>query len=522
MLRILLGLTFIFTLSCTEEISEELKNSSTSDALTDAEKFNGKTISLTHKMNEDLSYRIHKEGSSTLENCELASPTTGFFAKDYYQSLDDYAGADPQVINCVLDVQELDLWQNGAEVELQVDEFLCEYITYEPFKFYEFPMGRTDQVYYEISCADNNCDPACGNTYASIDLSGASPAFSDPIDVTSYTCEYNYSETGGPNCDSGRYRVVEYEMTGSTTPTNTCTGTFVQTSTVTETDCGGQMINCMGGPSVDILGDPTLSSEIYVNQDLESFTQSFSIGAPAGRLAESDNDKSNLYIANYSRICSNMSQTDKNDATDFNGISFEGKETENIWKSNNYSAVADSTDTFIEDENNTFIYTRQIGRFEYPDNSVDSTGFAFATTAAGEEYGAIGYSENPWRGAYRTSAYYSFKCLDKAFDTKAQIRLYIREWDREYDTDPSTSFARISDIFVGKYMDSDTEVTNDGDSYNNIEDWDDFWLNPNGLGTDVWTNNNCVETDFSETDGTSATNSETDAAFRRGFFPGAR
>tara|TARA_B100001971_G_C18268036_1_gene596533 strand:- start:108459 stop:110018 length:1560 start_codon:yes stop_codon:yes gene_type:complete len=517
MLRILLGLTLIFTLSCTEEISEELKNSSTSDALTDAQKFNGKSIKLEHLMDEELSYRIHKEGSSSLE-CELTSPSTGFFAKDYYQDLDDYAGADPQVANCILEAQELDLWKNGAKLKLTVDEYLCEYVTYEPFKFYDYPAGRTTRVVYEVECDDEACGTGCGNTYENIDLSGGAAAvsFSGAIDPSELSCYYDHSENGGPNCDNGSIKTVTYNDTTESvdhdddpsTP-NICqiTGTtqYVQTD-VSEIDCDGEITACLAGPSVDFFQDPTITTEIYNNEELEEFTQEFTIQAPAERIGESVYDDTNMYIANFSRICSNMTDLpSKNTAADFNGLDFQGKETERIWRSNNYSGST-ATNVFIEDEDKVYNLSRNIGHLTNLDSSQSSVEGLY-TDGSGAEYGSIGYTENPWRGPYRTSAYYSFKCLDKAFDTKAQIRLYIREWDRAYsDTVNPASFAYVSDIHLDEIMDSD-DLTNDNEEYNNRTDWDDFFLNPNSIGTDMWLNNRCMETD-------------TGVMFTRSIFPG--
>lgn len=525
MFRLLLIFTFILSYSCTEEISEELKNSDTSVALTDAEKFTGKKITLEHKMPDELSYRMHKEGSTVID-CALAAPTTGFSAANYYKSLDDYpVGADPQVINCVLEAQELDLWKNGAELELTVDEFLCEYVTYEPFKYYNFPAGHTTRIVYEASCEEETCSAYCGNTYDSIDPSAGydegNLVFTDLVDPANLSCYYDHTKNDGPNCDTGKITTITYEL-GYNSESDTCETTWLQSSEATEQTCGGELESCIAGPAVDILDDPLDMGLIYDNNELEELVLDFSIASPYSRI-DNTGVISNLYIANYSRICSNMTDlSDKNDATDYDGLDFQGKESEELWRSNNYGGAEATTRTYDEDNFVKNVYSRNIGKFMFLDNSVSSPHAIFQS--AGAEYGAIGYTENPWRGVYRTSAYYSFRCLDKAYDTKAQVRLYIREWDRAYsDTVDPSSFALISDIYLDKIMDSD-DTTNDGDDYNTLMDWDDFFTNPNNsAGVPLWLNNKCEDTNEQwDSDGDSAiTGADLELYFTRMAFPGS-
>lgn len=509
MLRVLLGITLIFSLSCTEEISEELKNSTSSDALTDAEKFVNKSIRLDHKMNEGLSYRMHKAGSRTLD-CELAPPALGFDAADYLQDEAAY-GTDPQIINCFLEAQELDLYQNGATVELTVDEFLCEYITYEPFKFWTHPAGRTDRVLYKVECNDDDCDLAdyCGNTYESIDITGPTVTFSGLVEPSDEVCRFDHTENDGPNCDIGRIRTITYSMPGTfdaVPADNTCGTNYIATSEVETQECGGDMTACFGGPAVDELDDPTLSSIVYPNEDLESFTQSFTIQAPLSRIGSSDIPASNMYVSNYSRICS-LSNGDKTDINQYGNTSpfiandthFTDKELENLWRTNRFDDGVTTVDYLQLNNTTTLNYPINVGKLLNPDASVSSP-HSTITNGAGAEYEAIGYTENAWRGVYRTSSYYAFRCLDKAYDTKAQIRLFIREWDRAYsDTIDPISFEYISDIATTTpLMDSDA-TTVDGEEYNNIYDWDDFFIgNATQTGQRTWMDDECTVTEENE------------------------
>jgi hypothetical protein len=508
--RLLLIFTILFTYSCTEEISEELKNSDSSNALTDAEKFTGKKITLDHKMSEELSYRMHKAGARNID-CALVSPLTGFRAEDYRKEFGTEAD-DPQGIDCIVEVQELDLYQNGLELELVVDEFLCEYVTYEPFKFYTYPTGHTVRTLYRLECEDEDCDADCGNVYDAIDntVPGA-PTFGTLVSPDTLTCDYDHSDEDGPNCDTGSIRIISYEKTGSLSET-TCAANWTATSNTEEIECGGEFEACLGGPAVDVLPDPSDVGLIYENEDLEKLTIDFSIPSPYSRRAETERDNTNMYIANYSRICAVPEEGDKTGAFGYSALNFEddfkGHSLEDLYEENNYSGTGAVNRIYDLDGSTNTIFSRDIGALLDLDSSVGSTDAYF--TDSGQEYRSIGYSENPWRGVLRTSSYYSFKCLDKAYDVKAQIRLFVREWDREFsETTPDSRFDDISDYDQAastQVMDSTYSDVNQG-AYNDLLDWDDFFENANSSGNRVWLQNECVDTDST-------------IRFRRAAFPG--
>lgn len=80
---------------------------------------------------------------------------------------------------------------------------------------------------------------------------------------------------------------------------------------------------------------------------------------------------------------------------------------------------------------------------------------------------------------YYTSPYYTFYCLDTAFDRKARIRLLVRDWDRIFPNDANLEL--ISDINLGtnarqdlQYFVEDPDSHDDINDFNDLLDWDDL------------------------------------------------
>ena len=141
---------------------------------------------------------------------------------------------------------------------------------------------------------------------------------------------------------------------------------------------------------------------------------------------------------------------------------------------------------------------------DYLDIDVDSTESYFGlfgyTTDPVEtnKIEAVQMAHHPFHASHGVQPYYSFKCLDKARDTKAQIRLFIREWDRNFDK--NNSYLSQSSDFSStgtRYMDLYNEAQDVTERWNDFDDFDDFFLD-NG----VFTNNGerCILSSNSDVD----------------------
>lgn len=490
--------------SCTEEVAEELKNNASSDTLSNTTgDLTKSSMRLVNKMDDTFSFRLHAEGVQNAP-CQISpSNDDGFDPSTYYK--DPNAGPAPQVVDCILEAQENDLYQQGAKIELQVDGQLCEYVSYEPFKFVEMPYGSTTKTVYKVECAapEETCGTGgrCDNYYDTYDSSAADltdNAFTNSLsEEQALNCKFDYS-TGeyGENCDEGDVRVVTYEIDNSTYDHDTDADTeeicrpiasmSYNYAGAEEAPCGGEHEACMGGPAVEYFGDQTTSSMIFTNTELSEFNEEFEIQAPIER---QDNGpyslQNNMYIANYSRLCANNDSA-KNYASGFTGYDFEGFESETL---------RESFRTMYVDENGVelFLYYDSLNSLSYYDNvnqdGADACDFDTSDVTYPDcaEFNHRSYAENPWRALHRTSPYYSFKCRDQAYDVKAQIRLFIRDWDRDFAFN-QTAFSVVSDVgAVNSLMDN--YGNQDGDDWNDRIDWDDWF----GDGY-TWENNQCTTT----------------------------
>lgn len=530
----------VLTISCEEKIAQELKavNTSATAAPTTVEA--GAGFRVTNLMGSTYSHILHKEGSKST-GCELTAPVTGWKAGDY-------AKDDPTVaIDCVLEVEERDLHRNGAKIQFEADEGVCEYVDYTPMKFFKSQPGITTIKQYQVEC-DATCGDqqsgACGdlqgktflNYNGRTSFAAGAPITTDVFynDTTNdpKTCRFDYSDINDsngnpyPNCDQGKITTYQYKiesyvsewchdgnfneihndalgantirpvstctLTGSWDDNGTCTDatitdkdTCLETSTWTENwqctgfegvrtsqaecelagtveqrrcgsgtgttsivhdvgaiqeeDCGGDIYNCMEGQGTKIGAGPAYTTEISHNSEDDSTY----LKGEKEILNSFDLDlNSNMYAASYARTCVNA-----DDKPDFENVSFSGADIEEI------NAYERNYGEYIDIDNNGITDYILLG--SHPFKGVPS----------------IGYIE---RNA--TKAYYSFECLDQARDIKAQIRIHVREWDRQFD-ETATYMDYVSDVdspSSTKLMDA--SGLHDSDQiWNDYRDWDDFY-----------------------------------------------
>jgi hypothetical protein len=533
----LVFLLLVLGVSCTEEISDELKNTDQAASESSATKAVGNKIKLVHKMDESLSYHLHSTKGRSYP-CELEASGSNFSSTTYEKS------DSKDVVDCILEVEELDLYFEGVEYELQVDEYLCEYVQYKPFKYFKYPVGYTTQKQYQVVC-DSACSSAIGGetfcaniegTYLTYDgasrITSTSAITGEFTNQTQASCKYDYSEVNGPNCDPGKITTYTYnilpeernecvgdgpgvsartseadcELAGtwgycsdgvsadeatclavpavwSTACTvagrgteEACTASgswdlvaYCGTTNITGAgydnqiiidsdppdidDCGGETKNCLDGPSIEQIGEDYIS-EIYDNKDLSSFVKSWEISKSIGERA------SNRYAANYSRICSN-----------------------NQTKASYYDNVLTSATGLLGHEVETHTPSPR-----KPFDGTDPTQVYQSETIDYNNDGNDDYvvlADHPFKGVLGVGGvarktvmpYYGFYCLDKARDVKAQIRLFIREWDRMYEKD-SSKMEYVSDFDdpsdSTRLIDNDNYYDDDH-PWNNFGDWDDFF-----------------------------------------------
>ncbi|MEE2670359.1 MAG: hypothetical protein VYA54_01515 [Bdellovibrionota bacterium] len=534
-MKYLLLTTLITLASCTEEISNEVKNSSSSDnkTVTETQKFKNKSIRLVHKMDEQLSYVMHKYGDAS-KPCEVNAPALGFKVGDYSKKNKNYA------VDCILDVEELDLQFNGAKVELQVDEFLCEYVEYKPYSFVNHLIGSSRNATFKVEC-DEICEKGtssyaslCGQHFNSLTLDNGTGT---PVSVTTSSttllsmasmpaniefrqpfvgdrgnvCLYEYENA---NCDLGYYKTYTFNLSSvdhddDTETENICVTTShaLEVTGGEAESCGGDATQCLGGPGVERYTTKDSSTNtsdvkykfvestttIYNNEDLEKFEQEFTYDAPFNK-----EGNHNLYLANYSRICANVEQT-KTTALgyeDYARVGLKGFNLEEINSSKVNEVTGARQHPFLSSL--TDITTDSTWGWE--SNLRDDDADIYGSVGFGE---IIGYdhAHHPLHAKFGVQPYYSFKCLDKARDTKAQIRLFIREWDKFYEkSNQYLSYSSDADSTGTKYMDLSNEAQDGTEFWNDYDDLDDFFTN---VGSEVFQDNGekCTLSDNSDENG---------------------
>jgi hypothetical protein len=451
-------LLLLIATSCTEKVSDELQENNTTNNTTTTEVL--LKFELSHTMGTNLSHFMH-DAESMDDKCKIEASASGLDAENYERQDTDIAK------DCFLEVEELDLYYQGAQLKLEVSEGMCEYVLYRPYSFWQYQPGTSELTVYQLStddpgCTDGTFDGEGGGIYRT--KSGSD--FTDSITSVNQACYFDHSRKANmadipgvepPNCDDGvvtaqqwRWQLSDSYDPDTDAPVDNSDCVLVQDADA-QTECGGDVYNCLEGPAKEILADqfPASSGIIFYNEDLSAITleEELKMSSPFEKKF-----RTNIYLANYMRSCMDVTSPDKSDSNAgiFDTGTFLGYENELIrtWPS------ASSGDTTAS---GAFVSTT----YDYNgDGNNDYTPLATA----------------PFRGDYSTKSYYGFYCLDKAFDIKAQIRLFIREWDRSFDQS-YPYLAKPSDLnkAVGqKYMDTGTDAYDVDIPYNNISDWDDF------------------------------------------------
>lgn len=495
----LLGLfALCFIWSCTENVSEKLsaspKKSSTVSNV--SEKY---VLSLTNDMSANFTHHLHAAGDSTAE-CKLS------FAS--LPETEDYVKSDRDVaLDCILDVGETDLFEQGFKISLDISEGMCEYVNVQPFNFYKFQPGFSRKRYYEVDCEDAACNSSkCGvifKTWVDGDADGyvdfselSNPVESEDLVKGCYFKHENREDTfyadinnDLPNCDEGYYEVVKPHHTGSTSDASCAAeldaDILEANLAATKTSCDGKIRNCLEGPGEDFGIDdyPNYTSLIYYNETLSAINKSYSIQSPRAR-----GYYTNMLLANFNRSCAGTNDGNGGVKT-FHDIGT----TSHIGNSN----YASETDDGQGDANDIYSSTDFAGYLAETwarTASAEPDGYAgFTTTSAAGNFligtfgidddgdnriDAIPYATGPFRG-YNLGVrnYYSFDCLDNARDIRAKIRLFVREWDRKFDKTSDESVINvISDktaAYTAALMDNQGYLDDD-QSWNDILDWDDF------------------------------------------------
>ncbi len=384
------------------------------------------------------SYIMHKTGQGfRTADCRVTSNQIVDANGD--DIIDDNDKANDIV--CLMDGGEKDLFDRGINFKIRASPGLCEYVDYLPYGYSNFPPIQTSRTtrYTQYSALNgdvSNCSSWSGAGLGTVIIS---PNATNPIAGRNWGETYcqagncaggadnvadepaclgdhrqNLINADSPNCDEGSYITETYTCTIPSDSTGDC-GCVMNSTT---TNCGGDEVNCAGGPMTETEGID-LADIVSVNGiSIFAFSgldaQDIAIPAPLSL----DNIGLNTFISNW---------TYQSEYTTTNRCAID----------NNYNYDADGWENY---------------------NTISGGVFGSAT----------GRALDPTFGFGQKS--YEFRCLDGAGDLKARIRVYVRDWNRDFT--PNDAIDKL-DNTSGK--EDDNTNTCFGLSCNDRFDWDDLF-----------------------------------------------
>ena len=477
----LLAISLLMLASCNEKISAELQSGSTVTPPTVAPtSFSFKVVETS---NVNLGYSLHQTGAGNKnKSCEITRDTVAFTNDDFLGNLPAYD------VTCYLDAEELALYNSGMKFKVEASPNACEFVGYQPFSFFNRMPGDSSADFRLVTCGAGITDGdaasshrtwgagatagRCGE-YIDQTMEGGSPvvpvASKRPITLASASnenelCRYDYSQTiaNGENCDIGVINIQEINITLDAT-----TGLPVNSTTTREIQCGGEVVNCVKGPIKKETTISQFTSGTVVTEVPEDQAHSNERVFP-GLITEQRTK--NIEYVNYRRFLAST-------VVDF-------------WNPlvPAYRAGAFLTGTSVDTN-----FEPEVMRMYALNLRMDGLTSNNDPAAVRAQAGAVvGYatkplSSEPFVGFYDYSSadpnehydfsvnpYYTFSCLDNAFETTARIRIVVRDWDRIFDKNASY-METLSDYDYGSNARQDRRYfVFDPSNFNNMQDWDDI------------------------------------------------
>ncbi len=542
---------------CNEKVSPELQESNSTTPDNDGGPTivpNEYYIKVTNTAPLVLNYKLHKTGAGNkTAACEVRSTT---------ELNNDNFRANPAAndITCYLDAEELSLRAGGLAFEIESSPNTCEFVSYAPYSYYKHLPGSSSGSYTATICttdetnqthidtlnpgpytnasfitydtgggvfANTSCDtvlsestPLAGNGAV-----GTVPRIRQPFplpEADQDLCMYDYTASGGPNCDEGVISIREYQVTfdaakadASATSAKDATVTALTadygdlvdndgagpddgTATVTAGEnaaivaagnaaytaaynawaptaksvfrthrCGGSAYNCISGP---IKKHTELTGPRGSLVSTTEFDKTFEIEYKYDSLFP---DKPSFVYANYRRDLANSNiaygTSEKPHNATYTGA----------WSSVAFGTIFEPNLMERYSRNLHYNQTRMISTSI---NYTDGLNTIFENQLSlSNRYNAMPLAAEPYVGvsdSYYTNPYYTFYCLDHAYDIKARIRMVVREWDRIFPTDASQEL--LSDINLGsnarqdlQFFVEDPDSEDDYNDFNDLMDWDD-------------------------------------------------
>lgn len=160
----------------------------------------------------------------------------------------DKASLSNEDITCIAEIPEGDLYMKDLSFIVNVPPGgMCRYLTRQPYWFYNYEVGKGPETIDVTADKIVNAsgDHTTTNYTCSFDGGAAGACSADPEitaeltkDSQAFTCKYDKSEFGEPNCCFGKKTITTTTTTNGANPS----------TTIDKGTWGGGFATCIGGP----------------------------------------------------------------------------------------------------------------------------------------------------------------------------------------------------------------------------------------------------------------------------------
>lgn len=557
-------LAMVITLaSCNEKVSPELQQGNATTPDTDGGPTivpNEYFIKVTNTAPLILNYKLHKTGAGNKNTaCEVRSTT---------ELNNDNFRANPTAndITCYLEAEELSLRAGGLSLKIESSPNTCEFVSYAPYSYYKQMPGSSSGSYTAVICTTDATNqthidrlnpptvPPAPNTYSSTAFltydTGAGvyantscdtvisestplagngttvPRIRQPFPLPESDqdlCKYDYTLSGGPNCDEGIISIREYQVTFDADKADqSATAAKEAVVTALTADYGDLVDNDgPGGPDDGTEVVTAIENAAIVTQGNTAYATAYAAWSPTAKsvyrthycggsayncisgpikthteltgprgsfVSTTEYDKPFEYEYKYENLFPNKpSYVYANYRRDLANSNIAYGTSEKPHNATYTGAWASAAFGKIFEPNLMERYSRNLN---YNQSSMIDTGIDYTDglntifegyLSQSNRYNAMPLAAEPYVGVsynYYTNPYYTFYCLDHAYDIKARIRMVVRDWDRIFPTDASQEL--LSDINLGsnarqdlQFYVEDPDSEDEYNDFNDLLDWDD-------------------------------------------------
>lgn len=357
-------------------------------------------------------FNITRQLDTKTEGCEISASTT-----------------TNELKTCLIEVNELDLFVHGLELEINVPPGMCKFLARDNYWYYNYEAGRgpiSVRIGPKVIGGDIDVDSdGVPIVYCEVNGESCDDHPEVKFEDEALTCVYDYSVADNPNCCFGNYNLTTVVATVvAADPVAGTPASTTLTPTTTRMNWGGDFGSCASGPGMSSewtqrsIGSYLIPERIVTDVRANGAAVNMTILAPIDQ-----NSVGNVFAANYYK-----GALDPNPA-------------------------ADGPDHPHYHESTRFRSKLPVAIQPLADRSGDEL------RAANDAYRVL--------------------CLDEDYEVLQQINVYIREWNtldkyQEYTTSFTNTTPEPDVEGVEGGAGSDCGYFTSESDCNDAKDWDDI------------------------------------------------